>query len=229
MQAHEKGRRHIYVTVWLAQPSQRADGSEGIQYVFKDLLTDHEIEWPRHIAWRSAKIEARKVELGALSPRQVYPVGSADFHDMQCGRIQGFEDPLGVGGARSHCGSPLEGSPSRVIAPARSGAGSSGSTHPTTARRSLVRMRFSTVRSLRRSVPAQLQSVDPSHRRRIRGLGRSRRLSAMGQSSVSVVICTRNRCASLARALASIAADPSTTPTEVIVADNASTDRTGIV
>jgi glycosyltransferase involved in cell wall biosynthesis len=48
----------------------------------------------------------------------------------------------------------------------------------------------------------------------------------MPDFAVAVVICTRNRCVSLARALASIADDPSTTPAEVIVADNGSTDGT---
>lgn len=50
----------------------------------------------------------------------------------------------------------------------------------------------------------------------------------MTETMVSVVICTRNRCASLVRALRSIADDPSVAPAEVLVADNASRDRTGI-
>jgi glycosyltransferase involved in cell wall biosynthesis len=44
--------------------------------------------------------------------------------------------------------------------------------------------------------------------------------------SASVIVCTRNRSASLAAMLAALAADPSSTEAEVIVADNASGDRT---
>jgi glycosyltransferase involved in cell wall biosynthesis len=47
--------------------------------------------------------------------------------------------------------------------------------------------------------------------------------------AVSVLICTRDRHASLARTLQSIAADRSTTSAELIVADNASRDETGSV
>lgn len=41
-----------------------------------------------------------------------------------------------------------------------------------------------------------------------------------------MIVCTRNRAESLARCLASIAADPSATPAEVLVVDNASRDHT---
>jgi glycosyltransferase involved in cell wall biosynthesis len=44
-----------------------------------------------------------------------------------------------------------------------------------------------------------------------------------------VIICTRNRGDSLARCLSSIAADPSTTPAEILVIDNGSSDNTGTV
>ena len=47
--------------------------------------------------------------------------------------------------------------------------------------------------------------------------------------TVSVVVCTRNRCDSLAQTLDSIANDASAAPAEVLVADNASSDRTGVV
>ena len=46
---------------------------------------------------------------------------------------------------------------------------------------------------------------------------------------VSVIVCTRNRAASLERCLASIAADPSIVAAEVVVVDNASSDGTALV
>jgi len=49
---------------------------------------------------------------------------------------------------------------------------------------------------------------------------------APGKPVASVVICTRNRAESLARCLRSLELDESTTPAEVIVVDNGSTDET---
>jgi glycosyltransferase involved in cell wall biosynthesis len=46
---------------------------------------------------------------------------------------------------------------------------------------------------------------------------------------VSVIVCTRSRAHSLERCLTSIRDDPSTTPAEVIVVDNASIDHTAAV
>lgn len=51
----------------------------------------------------------------------------------------------------------------------------------------------------------------------------------MQRPTVTVVICTRNRCASLAQTLASIADDSSNTQSEVLVVDNASTDQTDVI
>ena len=49
------------------------------------------------------------------------------------------------------------------------------------------------------------------------------------QPYASIIVCTHNRADSLARCLASIAADPSATSAEVVVVDNASQDRTAEV
>ena len=48
----------------------------------------------------------------------------------------------------------------------------------------------------------------------------------MPDPRISVIVCTKNRESSLARTLESLAADPSVTPAEIIVVDNASTDGT---